>query len=106
MVQLQWFNHITDVLYTWCLHPFTTDAEDYATLGGEISIPVGADVGDTYCKDIVLVADSKVEEEEELFSVSLMSPAGEVQYVLVPNKNATVTIRDGDSKKSYCRPES
>lgn len=79
---------------------FPTGAEDYAILGGPINIPIEATVGDTYCKDIILILDSKVEEEEEVFSVSLMSPAGEVPYVMVPDRNATVTIRDRDSKRN------
>lgn len=83
---------------------FPTGAEDYAILGGAINIPDGADVGDTYCRDITLAVDSKVEEEEEIFSVSLMTPEGDVPNVLFPDRNATVTIRDKDSKKNYSRP--
>lgn len=80
---------------------FPIGAEDYAILGGAINIPIGADIGETYCRDITLASDSKVEEEEEIFSVSLMTPVGDVPYVLVPDKNATVTIRDRDSKGNF-----
>lgn len=80
---------------------FPTGVEDYAILGGAINIPIGANVGDTYCRGITLTLDSKVEEEEEIFSVSLMTPDGDVPYVLVPNRNATVTVRDRDSKGNF-----
>ena len=74
--------------------------EDYYALSTTITIPTGpVVVNDTFCTNTILALDSKVEEEER-FSVSLMFES-EGPPVLLPNKNATVTIKDGDSKTHF-----
>ena len=78
---------------------FPTGKKDYA-LSAAITIPQG-DIkeNDTFCTNITLALDSKVEEEEERFSVRVM-PGSVFIGVVFPDGDATVTvtIRDKDSK--------
>ena len=81
---------------------FYTGKEDYAISERTITIPFEFILGDqengTFCANIALIHDSKVEEEER-FSVSLISRSdSNVQF---PDRNATVTIRDRDSKTNF-----
>ena len=74
------------------------DSADYVIFGSlSINIPFGARVGNISCTTITLIADTKVEEEQETFSLKL-SPGS---LVLVSDKTATVTIMDADSKGMY-----
>ena len=51
------------------------------------------------CTDITLTADTRVEEEQETFSIRLMAPDDSSRvFVLPSDTTATVTIIDADSK--------
>ena len=54
------------------------------------------------CEDVTLTADNRVEEEQETFSIRLMSPDDAIRtYVLPRDTTATVTIIDADSKRNF-----
>ena len=59
--------------------------EDYPIIS-PVNIPCGTGVVDSVCKDVVLTADTRVEEEETLDSDALQA------FVLPCNTTATVTI--------------
>lgn len=50
------------------------------------------------CRDVTLNADTRVEEEQETFSIRLVAPVNDGGRVLFSNTSATVTIIDADSK--------
>ena len=51
------------------------------------------------CQDVMLTADTRV-EEEETFSIRLTAP-DDAPFVLPHGTTATVTILDTDSKKNF-----
>ena len=74
------------------------DLSDRVLFVRTINIPVGADVGNTFCTTITLSEDRVVEQAEETFSVSLVPPGTGALAVDIPDTIKTVTITDGDSK--------
>ena len=97
---------IMSVIYTGCSYCLSIDInlyigpEDYPIIR-DVNIPIGTGPGDSVCTDITLTADTRVEEEQETFSIRLMAPddASRV-FVLPSDTTATVTIIDADSKRN------
>ena len=81
------------------LYSYNIGPEDYPIIR-DVNIPPGTGVGDSVCKDITLTADTRVEEEEETFSIRLMAP-DDAPFVLPRDTTATVTIIDADSKRNF-----
>ena len=79
-------------------HTIPKDISDRVLILRTINIPVGADVGDTFCTTISLSEDNVVEQPEETFSVSFVPPGTGVLAVDIPDTIKTITITDGDSK--------
>ena len=74
---------------------FCTGLSDYSLLDGTITVPVGANTGDTLCKGVSIRLDGELGEADEMFSLSL-TPG--VVFVNVADTIKTVTIIDADSE--------
>lgn len=60
-------------------------------------VPNGAMEGSGgYCANIALLEDSVIEQEREVFTLSIVRP--DFSRLIVPDERATVTIIDADSK--------
>lgn len=75
---------------------FCTGLSDYSLLDGTITVPVGANTGDTLCKGVSILLDGELGEADEMFSLSLRPDgAGSAD---VADTIKTVTIIDADSE--------